>query len=114
MNETADDRVKEARQAFRAETELRPGGARTMAGTYRAKVFKSGNSLALRLPKGLGLKEGEIMTLRKEGGRYVIEPESAAERMIDLTGIYGAIPGLDRQPFDHKDRAWDDERAGRG
>jgi antitoxin VapB len=33
---------------------------------YRAKVFKSGNSLALRLPKELGLKEGTTMLLREE------------------------------------------------
>ena len=30
---------------------------------YRAKVFKSGNSLALRLPKALGIAEGEDMVV---------------------------------------------------
>ena len=37
-----------------------------MGKEYRAKVFKSGNSLALRLPKDLGLTEGATMVLREE------------------------------------------------
>ena len=85
-----------------------------MSKEYRAKVFKSGNSVALRLPKELGLKDGETMILREERSRFVFEPEAAAERKIDLTGIYGAIPGLARQPFEHKERAWGDGKAKRG
>ena len=36
-----------------------------MTTEYRAKTFKSGNSVALRLPKGLGVKEGLEMTVRE-------------------------------------------------
>ena len=36
---------------------------------FRAKVFKSGNSLALRLPKELGLKEGSTMVLARGASR---------------------------------------------
>ncbi|RYY44427.1 MAG: AbrB/MazE/SpoVT family DNA-binding domain-containing protein, partial [Sphingomonadales bacterium] len=32
-----------------------------MGDEYRAKTFKSGNSVALRLPKALGIKEGMEM-----------------------------------------------------
>ena len=85
-----------------------------MSKEYRAKVFKSGNSLALRLPKELGLREGSTMILREERSKYSFEPESPHERKIDLTAIYGSIPGLARQPFDEKDLAWGDERAKRG
>ena len=112
MTDMAENRVREAPQTFQAAGELAPLVSRT--GTYRAKVFKSGNSLALRLPKALGLKEGDMMILRKEHGRLVLEPEIAIERAIDLTGLYGSIPGLGRQPFDHKERGWGDERTGRG
>jgi antitoxin VapB len=65
-----------------------------MSEEYRAKVFKSGNSLALRLPKALGLEEGAEMVLREERGRYIVEPVSVEEKTIDLTGIWGSIPGL--------------------
>ena len=65
-----------------------------MGEEYRAKVFKSGNSLALRLPKALGLTEGTEMAVRAEQGRYTFEPIPAPSKRIDLTGIYGSIPGL--------------------
>lgn len=61
---------------------------------YTAKVFKSGNSVALRLPKGLGLKEGMEMRVRAEQGRFIAEPVEAPKRKIDLTGIWGSCPGL--------------------
>ena len=114
MIDMAENRVREAPQTFQAAAAVGPLVPETGTGTHRAKVFKSGNSLALRLPKALGLKEGDMMILRKERGRLVLEPEIAIERTIDLTGLYGAIPSLGRQPFDHKERGWSDERTGRG
>jgi antitoxin VapB len=60
---------------------------------FRAKTFKSGNSVALRLPKGLGIVEGREMKVREEQGRYIVEPVEAPKK-IDLTGIYGSCPGL--------------------
>lgn len=84
-----------------------------MSKEYRAKVFKSGNSVALRLPKALGLREGEEMILREEARGYAFEPAVSAPKKIDLTGIYGSIPGLkpltreDRE-FEPSPRPWDD------
>jgi antitoxin VapB len=63
-------------------------------GEYRAKIFKSGNSVALRLPKALGLKEGTEMILREEGGEFTLRPVEEAPKKIDLTGVYGSIPDL--------------------
>ncbi|HVJ00063.1 MAG TPA: AbrB/MazE/SpoVT family DNA-binding domain-containing protein [Sphingomonas sp.] len=65
-----------------------------MTKEYRAKVFKSGNSVALRLPKALGLKAGEEMIVREERGKFEFEPVADEPRRIDLTGIYGSHPGL--------------------
>ena len=73
-----------------------------MANEYRAKVFKSGNSVALRLPKALGLKDGDEMLLREEQGGFSVEPAPPARRTIDLTGIYGACPNL--KPLTRDDR----------
>jgi antitoxin VapB len=55
---------------------------------YRAKVFKSGNSLALRLPKELGLKEGSTMVLREERSGYRFEPEDAPKKKLDISGFW--------------------------
>jgi len=41
--------------------------------TMKSRIFKSGNSLAVRLPKRLDAKPGEV-TIRKEGHRWIIEP----------------------------------------
>lgn len=72
-----------------------------MGKEYRAKVFKSGNSVALRLPKALGLKEGMEMTLRENPRGFAAEHADRNGR-IDLTGIAGAIPGL--KPFTLEER----------
>lgn len=82
-----------------------------MTKEIRAKTFKSGNSVALRLPKALGIKEGVEMKVREEQGRYVVEPVEAPKKKIDLTGIYGSIRGLKRQPFEDKPRDWDGKRS---
>lgn len=84
-----------------------------MSEEYRAKVFKSGNSLALRLPKALGLQEGAEMLLREEQGRYIVEPIVKPKRKINLDGIAGAFPNAqpltkEERTFDPSPRAWDD------
>ena len=63
-----------------------------MTKEIRAKTFKSGNSVALRLPKVLGIKEGVEMKVREEQGRYVVEPVDAPKRRIDLSFLAGRKP----------------------
>ncbi len=41
-----------------------------------AKVFRSGNSIAVRVPRDFGLKEGEVY-LKKEGDTIVIIPKKS-------------------------------------
>lgn len=69
-----------------------------MGKEYRAKVFKSGNSLALRLPKELGLTEGSTMVLREERAGFVVEPEDTSKRKIDVSGFAGKAPWLKPLP----------------
>jgi len=40
------------------------------------KIFKSGNSMALRLPKELNAREGEI-SIKRQGNRWIVEPVKA-------------------------------------
>jgi antitoxin VapB len=75
------------------------------------KTFKSGNSVAVRLPRTLGVPPGVEMTVREERGRYIIEPVQAEPKKIDLTGIYGSIPGLkpltpEEREFEESPRDW--------
>ena len=101
-----DNRVKEAPAVFNAGTPW-PVAAETQAnaGVYRAKVFKSGNSLALRLPKALGLVEGSEMVLRKVATGYVLEPVDAPRPKLDISGFWGKAKGLkvpERRDFDER------------
>jgi antitoxin VapB len=58
------------------------------------RTFKSGNSIAVRLPKALGIPAGTEMRVSEEHGKYVLEPIDEAPKRIDLAGIYGSVPGL--------------------
>jgi antitoxin VapB len=72
----------------------------------RTKTFKSGNSVAVRLPKTLGIAPGVDMIVREEKGRYVLEP---VRRLIDVSKFAGKCPGLKPLPrvdFDDPPRDW--------
>lgn len=69
-----------------------------MGKEYKAKVFKSGNSLALRLPKELGLTAGSTMVLRKEQVGFMVEPAEQPRRKIDVSGFAGKAPWLKPLP----------------
>lgn len=77
-----------------------------MSEEYRAKIFKSGNSVALRLPKALGLKEGTEVIVREERGEFSFKPADEAPKKIDLTGIAGSMPWL--KPLTREEREFDD------
>lgn len=65
---------------------------------YRAKVFKSGNSVALRLPKALGVKEGTEMMVREEHSKFTFEPIDAPRKKLDISGFAGKMPGFKPAP----------------
>lgn len=74
-----------------------------MAREYRAKVFKSGNSLALRLPKQLGMKEGTTMVLREERAGFVVEPDDSPSKKLDVDAFWGKAAGLVHVPVPRED-----------
>jgi antitoxin VapB len=84
---------------------------------YRAKVFKSGNSLALRLPKGLGAVDGAEMIVREDRGRFTVEPVDE-QRKIDVSKFAGKAPWLkelkpeDRE-FEHRELDWEGKKLRR-
>ncbi len=80
-----------------------------MSKPIKTKVFKSGNSLAVRLPKSLGAVEGMEMVVREARGTFTFEPADAQPKLIDLTGIAGSMPWLKplpREDFDDAPRDW--------
>ena len=78
-----------------------------MGKEYPAKSFKSGNSVALRMPVALGVEPDREWRVHKEDdGRIVILPKLPVAQKIDLTGIWGSCPGL--KPLKAEDRVFEE------
>lgn len=81
---------------------------------FTAKIFKSGNSLALRLPAGLGLEAGTEMDLRVEDGEHFsFEPVDRPKRKFDIDKVWGSAKGLELikpedRLFEERPLLWDD------
>ena len=77
----------------------------------RTKAFKSGNSVAVRIPKSFGLVAGTELIVSREDSGYLLKPNPPAAK-IDLSGIAGSMPWLkpltaDEREFDEGQRPWD-------
>ena len=74
---------------------------------FRARTFKSGNSLALRLPAGLGLEPGVEMELRVEDGQYYeFWPAETPRRKFAIDKVWGSASDL--RLIDDADRAFEE------
>ena len=74
---------------------------------FRARTFKSGNSLALRLPAGLGLEPGVEMELRVENGQYYeFWPAETPKRKFAVDKVWGSATDL--QLIDASDRTFEE------
>lgn len=70
-----------------------------MSEEFLSKTFKSGNSVALRLPKAMGFEEGtEVRMVKEDRMTFRIEPVDAPKRKIDISGFWGKAPGLTLPP----------------
>lgn len=94
MDMPEQNTVRELPQTFNAgaaEVPLRLNGGQR----YRAKVFKSGNSLALRLPKALGLEAGMEMELAVAAdGEYSLKPADQPKRKFAIDKVAGSARKL--------------------
>jgi antitoxin VapB len=82
-----------------------------MGKEYKARVFKSGNSLALRLPKSLGVEEGDDVVIAPHAdGSYSFWKETDSLKV--LMSLYGAFsPGFmseGRGDIEQDDYDWGD------
>lgn len=80
-----------------------------MATQYRGKTFKSGNSLALRLPKALGLAEGEEVRFvpQADGSFSLWRTADDLEQFMALSGSLS--PGFmaeGRGDIEQEERDW--------
>jgi antitoxin VapB len=56
------------------------------------KVFKSGNSQAIRLPKAWRLATGTVQIEKTGRGLLILDPKAEAKRVKALAKLYGSCP----------------------
>lgn len=68
-----------------------PGGQRV---SDRAKLFKSGGSQAVRLPKGYRFEDEEEVLIYRNGQRVILEPKRRewSREFLDLAGAAEDFP----------------------
>jgi antitoxin VapB len=107
MNKPEPDMVRDMRQGFDlTAAEAANKGLAPAAKATRAKVFKSGNSLAVRMPKELGLEAGMELQLdvQPDGAMILRRPEPVRKK-LDISGFWGKAKGLkvpERRDFDER------------
>ncbi|MBN2972227.1 hypothetical protein JW805_09390 [Roseomonas aeriglobus] len=83
-----------------------------MSKEYLAKAFKSGNSVALRLPKALGVTEGEELKIisHADGGFTIIKTSEALEAFMSLAGrLSPDFMAVGRGDIEQPERDWRSE-----
>jgi len=112
--------VKEEQDEYRKRFERSAGSTPGLKSgdvkTYKAKVFKSGNSLALRLPAELRLTAGMEMELKVEDGeRFSFEPIERPKRKLNVAAFWGKAKGLkliapEDRIFEERKLDWNGDR----
>ena len=62
--------------------------------TVTAKVFKSGNSQAIRLPKAWRLTTSTVQIEKTGHGLLILDPKAEAKRVKALAKLYGSCPAF--------------------
>lgn len=77
-----------------------------MGQEYTAKSFKSGNSVAIRIPAALGVEpDQEWIVVRGDSGDLLIRPKPQAKAKLDVSKFWGKAKGLkvpERRDFDER------------
>ena len=76
-----------------------------MGTDYTAKSFKSGNSVAIRLPAALGIEPNREWTVTQEADGLHIRAKLPVRKGIDVSGFAGKWPGAKlapREEFDER------------
>ncbi|MFN3424971.1 MAG: hypothetical protein ACK4UL_08250 [Novosphingobium meiothermophilum] len=69
-----------------------------MGKEYTAKSFKSGNSVAIRVPAALGIEPDREWSVEWVDGNLVLRAKPEAKRKIDISGFAGKAPGIRLAP----------------
>lgn len=99
MNTPEPDQVRDMRHSFDLTGAAAADKGLAPAKVLRGKVFKSGNSMAVRMPKELGLEAGMELQLEVQpDGAIVLRRPAPVRQKIDISGFAGKLPGFKPAP----------------
>ena len=84
---------------------------------HKTKIFKSGNSLAVRIPAGTDLVAGMEMELVVEHGQFLsYEPVDQPKRKFNIAKVAGSATSLrliedDERLFEERSLDWPDRKV---
>lgn len=79
-----------------------------MGQEYTAKSFRSGNSVAIRIPDELGVEPDREWAAEWVDGELRLRAKAPSGRKIDVSGFAGKVPGIElapREDFDERPSA---------
>ncbi len=79
-----------------------------MGKEYTAKSFKSGNSVAIRMPAALGVEPEREWSVSEENGDLVLRPKDRPKRKFDIDAIWGCAVGSGLQFIKPEDRVFEE------
>lgn len=86
-----------------------------MSREHVAKSFKSGNSVAIRMPSALGVRPGREWTVVERDGELVVRERSSPKRKFNIDKVWGCAVGSGLQLikdedriFEHRPLLWED------
>ena len=79
-----------------------------MGREYTAKSFKSGNSVAIRIPAALGIEPDREWSVVDEDGTLVLRPKGKAKRKFNIDKVWGCAAGSGLKLIDPDDRVFEE------
>lgn len=79
-----------------------------MGQEYTAKSFKSGNSVAIRIPAALGIEPEREWTIEEKDGNLVLHPKDKPRRKFNIDKVRGCAIGSGLRPIKPEDRVFEE------
>lgn len=79
-----------------------------MGKEYTAKSFKSGNSVAIRIPAALGIEAEREWSVELKDGNLVLHPKDKPKRKFNIDKVWGCAIGSGLQFIEPEDRVFED------
>ena len=79
-----------------------------MGKEYPAKSFKSGNSVAIRMPAALGIEPDREWTVVEEDGKFIIEAKEKPKRKFNIEKVRGCAIGSGLRLIKDEDRVFEE------